>query len=82
MVLFPLLLGAMWAARRVPSESPGGQTPLAVPGWLRRGLELAILGLAIVGLFAARVSWAGWLLGTAVLLDYSLLPACRLAGPA
>ena len=50
MILFPLSAALAWGLFAVPDDpSRSGQAPIAVPGWVRLGLEWLIFGLACWG---------------------------------
>jgi hypothetical protein len=45
----PVIMAACWGTFRIPNDP--GPAPVAVPGWLRLGLELAFFTGACVALF-------------------------------
>ena len=50
-VLFSLVAAAIWGTFAVPDDpSRSGEAPVVVRGWIRLGLELIVLGAAVIGL--------------------------------
>ena len=69
----PLLMAVLWGTFRVPGDaSHSGKAPVAVPGWLRLLLELALFGGAAWALVAAGQPLLGLVFGALVLLHYLL----------
>lgn len=69
----PVLAAVLWATFRVPGDSSAsGGAPVAVPGWLRLLLELALFVGAVWALHDAGATTAALVLGLAVLLHYAL----------
>ena len=52
----PVLAGALWGIFRVPGD-PGAAT-VAIPGYLRLGLELVLFGSAVWALY--DLGWSRW----------------------
>jgi len=69
----PLLAAVLWGVFAVPGDrSRSGDAPIAVPGWVRLLLELALFGFAVWGLWDAGVTTVAWILGAVVLLHYGV----------
>lgn len=67
----PLLAAGMWGTFRVPGEASSGGAPIvAVPGYVRLLLELALFGAAVWGLHNAGATNAALLMGALVLFHY------------
>lgn len=64
----PLIAAVLWGTFRVPNDP--GRAPIAIPGWLRLMLELALFGLATWGLISAGATLAGWIFGGVTLVHY------------
>lgn len=71
-ILIPLIAAIVWGVFRIPSESPKGRAPVAVPGWMRLLIEAAFFGFAVWGLFNAGAIQASTLFGIALLVHYAL----------
>ncbi|MCO5242510.1 MAG: DUF2568 domain-containing protein [Anaerolineae bacterium] len=52
--------------------SASGRAPVAVPGWLRLLLELALFAAAVWALNASGASTAALIFGLAVIIHYAL----------
>lgn len=69
----PALAAVLWGTFRVPGDaSASGRAPVAVPGWLRLLLELAMFAAAVWGLRDAGATTAAAVLGLAVVIHYAL----------
>jgi hypothetical protein len=69
----PLLAATVWGTFRVPGDaSASGKAPVAVPGWLRLILELALFSFATWSLFQAGPSQMGLTFGVITLIHYIL----------
>ncbi len=69
----PLIAAAVWAVFRVPGDaSASGNAPVAVPGWTRLLLELALFVCAAWGLFAAGARLPASIFAVVVVLHYAL----------
>jgi hypothetical protein len=67
----PLLAAVVWGILRVPGDaSASGEAPVAVPGIVRLGIEVALFGFAVWGLLSEGATALGWAFGAAVLLHY------------
>jgi hypothetical protein len=70
-ILPPLMLAVAWAILRVPNDP--GNAIVAISGPARLGLELAILGGAAAGLYAAGHPRWGVAFAAAIIFDYILM---------
>ena len=66
----PLVAMAVWGTFRVPGDPK--DAPVAVPGWVRLGIEAAEFGLAVVLLLAAGQPQFAIGFGVVVLLHYAI----------
>lgn len=67
----PLLAAILWGIFAVPHDpSRSGTAPIAVPGLLRLGLELAIFAFATWALADIGATKLSWILGLAVIIHY------------
>ena len=69
----PLLAMAAWGTFAVPEDpSRSGNAPVRVPGWLRLGLELAVLLGGALAMHESGHQTLGWVLAAAVLVHYAI----------
>lgn len=69
----PLLAAVLWGTFRVPGDaSASGHAPVAVPGWLRLLLELALFAAAVWALNASGATTAAVIFGLAVVIHYAI----------
>lgn len=69
--LAPLAFAVLWGVFAVPDDPSRGGTPVvAVPGWLRLALELALFTAAVVALWDGGWPMASFTLSALVLLHY------------
>ena len=67
----PLAAGAAWGTFNVADDpSRSGKAPVAVPGWIRLVLEVAVLVGGAIGIAVAWSCPAGIVLGALVALHY------------
>lgn len=66
----PLLAAIFWGTFRTPGEPIASPAPVAIPGWLRLLLEVAMFGFATWGLYRAGAVQAAWLFGGVTLFHY------------
>ena len=66
----PFLAAAIWGIFRVPNDP--GPAPVAVPGPIRLGIELAFFGLAVVLLYAAGQQLPALVFGALVVFHYAV----------
>jgi mannose-6-phosphate isomerase-like protein (cupin superfamily) len=71
-LLFVALAAAVWAIFRVPNDPGGGRPVVAVPGWARLLLELAIFALSAYGIWTSWSRAAAETLLTALALHYAV----------
>lgn len=64
----PVLAAFLWATFRVPNDP--GAAPVAIPGILRLGFELALFAFATWALADAKMIPMAWILGGVTLLHY------------
>lgn len=64
----PLLTAFLWATFRVPNDP--GTAPVAIPGMLRLGFELALFAFATWALFDLQSMFVAWALGIITILHY------------
>ncbi len=70
MILLPLGAAAAWGVFRVPNDP--GKAVVAVPGWVRLGLEVVYFGSATWAYIASGWVTAGWVFGGVTLLHYAV----------
>jgi hypothetical protein len=69
----PLVAAVLWHTFAVPGDrSRSGKAPVAVPGFVRLVLELAVFGAGSWALYAAGQAVPALALGIAVVLHYAL----------
>ena len=69
-VALPLIAATLWGVFAVPADlSRSGKAPVAVPGWVRLVLELAIFGFATWSLYESTQTLS-LVLGAIVLVHY------------
>lgn len=66
----PLVAGGLWLSLRAQDHRRAG--PGRVPGIVRLGLELVLLGFAVWTVFDLGATTLGWIFGLAVVLHYAL----------
>ena len=72
-IALPLIAAAAWGVFAVPDDpSRSGNAPVAVPGFLRLGLELAFFAFAIWALNDLGFRNISWILTAVILLHYAL----------
>lgn len=72
-ILLPLTAAALWGTFRVPGDaSASGDAPVAVPGIVRLGFELALFAFAVWGLASEGLPTLALLLAVTALLHYVL----------
>lgn len=72
-VLVPLIAAAVWGVFNVVGDpSRSGEAPVEVPGWVRLGIELVILGGGAGGFHLANRPRIAIGLGALVLVHYLL----------
>jgi len=72
-ILFSLLFAVLWGVFAVKGDpSRSGKTVVQTPGVIRLLLELILFGAATWMLFDLGHSIPGWVLGVAVLVQYSI----------
>lgn len=64
----PLVAAVIWATFRVPNDP--GAAPVAVPGWLRMTIELALFATASLALYDLGARGAAVALGLIVIAHY------------
>ena len=71
-IVVPLVAAVVWGTFNVPGDaSRSGKAPVAVQGWVRLPIELAVFGTAVV-LLSIAYPVAAVLLGVAVVIHYLL----------
>lgn len=67
----PIILAVIWGTFAVPNDpSRSGAAPVAVPGILRLGIELAIFAFAVWALYDMGYTSISWILGIIVAIHY------------
>ena len=70
-VSIPALCAILWGTFAVPDDpSRSGKAPVAVPGYLRLILELAILGFGTCTLYDLGYTRVSWIMGILVGVHY------------
>jgi hypothetical protein len=67
----PLILAIIWGVFRVPNEP--GPAIVAIPGWLRIGLEWSVFSLAIWCLANNGQSRLAWIFALLVVTNYGFM---------
>jgi hypothetical protein len=71
MIGIPLIIAILWGVFAVPNDpSRSGSAPIAISGWLRLLLEIAIFSFATFCLHDLGYSKLTWIFGLVVLVHY------------
>src|SRR5262249_2753868 len=71
-VVIPVATGLMWGIFRSRGDTGPAESTVAMPGWLRLALELALIGLAAYGVWTSGSRAAAETLLTAFALHYAV----------
>ena len=70
-ILLPVIAAGLWGTFNVPGDpSRSGKAPVAVSGWFRLALELAIFGAATLAWFAVGPTTVAIVFGATAAIHY------------